>query len=63
MDKLVRKFTSFSEEEKAELEYYRSLSIQDRVRILISLIGITRPEDGIIERSVRIYPLAQRKEG
>jgi len=37
MEKVVRKFRSFKEAEQADLEFYRSLSGEQRVDILLKL--------------------------
>lgn len=42
MDKVVRKFGSFAEAEKADREYYRSLTGQQRLDILLELIASAR---------------------
>lgn len=63
MEKVVRKFASFAEEEEAEYTYYRELSGEQRLKILLELVMPENSDAGTIERSVRIRPLAQREEG
>lgn len=60
---LVHKFSSFAEAELAEIEYYKNLSVQERVRIFTQLVGHKDPKDGIVERSVRIYTISKQSEG
>lgn len=38
MEKVVRTFNSHSEAEKAEREYYRSLTPEERLNILLELV-------------------------
>ncbi len=63
MEKVVRKFASFAEEEEAEYAYYRKLSGDQRLQILLELLMPESPDAGTIERSVRIRPLVERKDG
>ena len=63
MEKVVRKFTSFAEEEEAEFAYYRDLSGEQRLQILLELVMPEHPDAGTIERSARVRPLVQREEG
>ena len=63
MEKVVRKFASFAEEEQAEYGYYRELSGEQRLQILLELVMPEHPDAGTIERSARIRPLVERQEG
>lgn len=63
MEKVVRKFTSFAEEEEAEFAYYRKLSGDQRLQLLLELVMPEDPDAGTIERSARIRPLVEREEG
>ncbi len=63
MEKIVRKFASFAEEEEAEYAYYRELSGEQRLQILLDLVMPENADAGTIERSVRVRPLVERKEG
>ena len=63
MEKVVRKYTSFAEEEEAEYAYYRELSGEQRLQILLELVMPENPDAGTIERSSRVHPLSKRKEG
>jgi len=55
----VRKFKTFEEEAEADEEYYLNLSYEQKLKILIQIIGHKDPSDGAIARHIRIYPLAQ----
>lgn len=63
MEKVVRKFASFAEADEADLEYYRRLSGNERLQILLELLMPENPDEAVIERSARVYPLAQSREG
>ena len=63
MEKVVRKFASFAEEEEAEYRYYTELSGEQKLKILLELIMPENPDEGTIERSARVRPLAEREEG
>ncbi len=63
MEKVVRKFASFAEEEEAEYAHYGGLSGEQRLQILLELVMPENPDAGTIERSARVRPLAQREEG
>jgi len=62
MQKVVRKFRSFAEEEKAESDYYSALSGNEKLQMLLELILPENPDEAIIERSARIHPLAEHQE-
>lgn len=62
MQKVVRKFHSFEEEDRAEDDYYRSLSGNEKLQLLLELIMPENPDEAIIERSARVYPLTERQE-
>ena len=59
MEKIVRKFASFDEEEKAEHAYYAKLSGDERLQILLELIMPENPNAGTIERSARVHSLTE----
>ncbi len=63
MEKVVRKFASFEEEGEAEYAHYRELSGEQRLQILLELVMPENPDAGTIERSARIRPLVERKDG
>ena len=62
MQKIVRKFRSFTEEEEAEYEDYRALSGNEKLQILLDLIMSENPNETIIERSARVHPLTEHEE-
>lgn len=57
----LKKFSSFEEQNDADVEYYRSLEPFQRLEILFKLIGHAEKKDGTVERCVRIYPLIESK--
>lgn len=64
LDRTVAKFSSHEEAAKADLEYYRSLTPQQRVDILLELMENLRKEGDAasegFERVYRIVKLSQR---
>lgn len=63
MKKVVRKFASHAESEKADREYYRSLSPQQRLDILLEIIAAHREETGeASEGFKRVYRVTQLGE-
>jgi uncharacterized protein YdeI (YjbR/CyaY-like superfamily) len=59
MEKVVRVFHSFAEAEKADDEYYRSLTPQQRLQILLELVkskSADEPEQRL-ERVCRVIKL------
>jgi hypothetical protein len=59
MKKVVRKFRSFEEADEAEYAYYKSLSGDEKLQILLELIMPENPNEAVIERSARVHPLAE----
>ena len=62
MEKVVRKFHSFDEADNADYEYYRTLSGDEKLQILLELIMPENPDAAVIERSARVYPLSELEE-
>jgi hypothetical protein len=62
MEKVVRKFHSFDEADHADDEYYRTLSGNEKLQILIELIMPESPDAAVIERSARVHPLTEHEE-
>lgn len=62
MQKVVRKFRSFEEEENAEFDYYSALSGNEKLQMLLELILPENPNEAIIERSTRVHPLTEHEE-
>jgi hypothetical protein len=58
VNKTVRKFRSFTEAEKADREFYKKLSGNERLQILLELLNHA-PEQRL-ERVSRITKLARR---
>ena len=60
MEPMVRKFDSFEEADRADDEYYVSLSPQARLDILLELVGREQVGDiGRLKRVCRIIPLRE----
>lgn len=58
MEKVVQKFTSFEEADRADEEYYASLTPEERIDIMLELMR--RAQGGTfrrLERVCRILPL------
>jgi hypothetical protein len=63
MEKVIHKYGSFAEADKAELEFYRRLTAAEKLQMLLDLIMPENPDEAVIQRSARVYPLAQRAKG
>ena len=62
MEKVVRKFTSFEAADDAEFEFYRGLSGNEKLQMLLELIMPEDPNAAVIERSARVHSLTQHEE-
>jgi hypothetical protein len=63
MEKVVKKFESWQAADEADLDYYAQLSGNEKLQILLELILPDNPDEAIIERSARVYPLGQGERG
>ncbi len=61
VQKVVRKFRTFEEAEEAEYAYYKALSGDEKLQMLLELIMPEDPNAAVIERSVRVHPLAEHE--
>jgi hypothetical protein len=61
MDRTVAKYSSQEEADKANREYYRGLTPQQRIDILLEIIEQARPE-GDTERLERVYRIVKFSE-
>jgi hypothetical protein len=60
MERTVAKFSSHKEADEATLDYYRSLSAQQRLDILLEMIEASRKEgDAAAERFERVYRIVE----
>ena len=60
MEKVVRKFASFEEADKADDAYYASLTNQQCLDIMVELVGrVQRAAGGRLERVCRIIKLKE----
>ena len=62
MERVVQKFRSFDEADDADYDYYRTLSGNEKLQILLELIMPENPNAAVIERSARVYPLSKHEE-
>jgi hypothetical protein len=62
MEKVVRIFHSFDEADEADHQYYRALSGNEKLQILLDLIMPENADATIIERTARVYPLGEQNE-
>ena len=62
METIVRKFASFAEADNADDEYYRTLSGNEKLQILLELIVPEDIDAAVIERSARVHPLTDHEE-
>jgi hypothetical protein len=64
MERTVAKFSSHAEADRANREYYRGLTPQQRIEILLELIDPGRPQNDAssqrLERVYRIVKFSQR---
>ena len=58
----ARKFSSHQEAEKADLEFYRSLTGEQRLDLLLDLINNATANEGGVERKIeRVYKIVKLK--
>lgn len=60
MERVVQKFTSFKEADEATRKYRASLTPEQRLQLLWDLIMPEDPNEAVIERSARVYPIAKQ---
>lgn len=63
MQKVVQKFSNFDAADQSDIEYLRSLTGEQRLEMLLELISVNNADDATIQRSARVYPLAQSPRG
>jgi flagellum-specific peptidoglycan hydrolase FlgJ len=59
--KIVRKFRSFEEADNADYDYYRALSGNEKLQLLLDLIMPENADAAAIERSARVHPLTEHE--
>jgi hypothetical protein len=62
MEKIVRKFHSFEEADNADYEYYRALSGDAKLQLLLDLIMPENPDAAAVERSARVHSLTEHEQ-
>ena len=63
MKKVVHKYSSFEAADAADDARYREMSGEEKLQILIDLVMPEDPNEAVIQRSARVYPLAQHRRG
>ncbi|MBI4659445.1 MAG: hypothetical protein HY735_11450 [Verrucomicrobia bacterium] len=63
MEKVVRKYDGFQAADEADDARYREMSGAEKMEILLELIMPEDPDEAVIQRSARVYPLAQPGRG
>jgi len=62
MEKMVHKFRSFEEADNADYDYYRTLSGDEKLQLLLDLIMPENPDAATVERSARVHPLTEHEQ-
>ncbi len=62
VQRVISKFKSFAEADRADNEYYRSLTPEQRVGILLDLVHRTNAKNGIEPRLERVGRIIQLSE-
>ena len=57
VEKIVRKFTSLQAADEADDVRYSELPPEEKLQILLELIMPENPDEAVIQRSARVYPL------
>ena len=63
MEKVVRVFSSHEEADRADDEYYRSLTPQQRLDIFLEILWRGRTHDEAGERLERVYRIVKLPRG
>ena len=63
MEKILRKFPSLEAADRADDEHYRALKGDEKLRLLLELLLTENSDEAVIQRSARVYPLAERRRG
>jgi hypothetical protein len=62
MEKIVHKFRSFEEADNTDYDYYRALSGNEKLQLLLDLIMPENPDAAAVERSARVHPLTEHEQ-
>lgn len=63
MEKVVRKFESLAAADRADCEFWRQRTGEERLQALLELILPENPDEAVVKRSARVYPLARPRGG
>ena len=61
MKKVVHKFRTFEEAEEAEYAFYKALSGDEKLQMVLDLIMPEDPNAAVVERCARVHPLAEHE--
>jgi hypothetical protein len=61
MEIIVHKFRSFEQADNADDDYYRTLSRDEKLQLLLHLIMPENPDAATVERSARVHPLTEHE--
>ena len=61
VQKVVRKFRTFEEAEEAEHAFYKALSGDEKLQMLLELIMPEDPHEAVVERCARVHLLAEHE--
>ena len=59
MEKVVHKFAEFSAADEADEQRYRGMTGEERLAVLVELLWPEGVNEANIQRSARVYPLAE----
>jgi hypothetical protein len=62
VERVIRKFSSFEEADKADREYYRSLTPQERLNQFLEVLEIGKSFHGAPKRLARVYRIVKLGE-
>jgi hypothetical protein len=59
MERVVAKYASLRLADDADDDRYRAMDGAEKLQVLLELILPEDPDEAVIQRSARVYPLAQ----
>lgn len=63
MERVAKKFETFAAADAADLQRYRAMSGTEKLELLLELILPDDPDEAVIQRSARVYPLDRGPRG
>ena len=61
MEKLVRKFDSFTAADEADARDWADKTVEEKIRVTLELRALQNGGNETIEKCVRIYPMKEEK--